>query len=275
MQTAAEKNLFFESAKAYATVIGWSIFPVAPMGKNPLTTHGLKDATRNMEQIKEWSDKFPNANIAVPTGSVNGFFVLDVDIKRDKNGFIISNGHETLENLTDQYGELPESIQQISGSREGHHHLYKYHDGIKNDVDFLPGLDIRGDGGYIVAAPSIHESGNKYEWEVSSRPLEVDIAESPKWLLDIIQKPKQGNQYEAKPVSEYVQILQGVDNGERNNSLMTLIGHLLARNIHYAEAFEIVHMWNESRVNPPLSPDVVTTAFNNIMRKESEQGAIK
>jgi hypothetical protein len=246
------------------------VFPVVPGRKNPLSSNGFKDATRNIEQINEWWIKTPNANIGVPTGKINGFFVLDVDIKRDKNGLIIKNGFETLEHLTDQYGKLPDTVIQISGSGEGNHHLFKYREGIKSDVDILPGLDIRGDGGHIVAAPSIHESGSKYEWELSSRPEDTEIAEAPEWLMKLIQQEKPTDKpHKAKPVSEYVRILQGVEEGERNNSLMTLIGHLLARNIHYREAFEIVHIWNESRVNPPLSADTVTTAFNNIMKKEA------
>lgn len=243
-----------------------------PKGKNPLTKNGYKDATRNIKQINEWWDKHPDASIGIPTGKINGFFVLDVDIKRNEYGYIVVNGFETLETLNTKYGDLPDTVIQKSGSGDGNHFLFKYYNGIKNAGNILHGLDIRGDGGYIVAAPSIHESGNKYEWELSSHPEDTEIAEAPQWLIDIVKKTKgQDKKYKAKPVTEYLRILQGVDDGERNNSLMTLIGHLLARNIHYAEAFEIVHMWNENRVNPPLPADKVTTAFNNIMRRETEK----
>lgn len=265
------KVLNHKSAIAYVKYFNWAVFPVVESGKAPLTKNGFLDATRDIDQINEWWRKIPNANIGIPTGEINGFFVLDVDVQR-KDGLIVENGFETLRNLSDQYGKLPDTVIQISGSGEGNHYLFKYHDSIKNNVKFLPGLDIRGAGGYIVAPPSTHESGNKYEWELSSHPSDTKIVEAPKWLIDHIQKPKQKKHYKAKPTSEYVRIMQGVDDGERNNSLVMLIGHLLARKIHFTEAFEIVHMWNESRVNPPLSADVVTKAFNNIMRKEAEKG---
>lgn len=242
-----------------------------PGAKNPITANGFKDATKDIKQINEWWEKYPTANIGIPTGEENGFFVLDVDVKR-KDGHIKNNGIEALEALEDQYGELPDTVQQISGSREGNHYLFNFHEGINNNADILPGLDIRGNGGYIVVAPSLHDSGNLYEWELSSRPLETEIADAPEWLIDLLKKPKEGGRYKARPSSDYVRILQGVSDGERNNSLMILIGHLLARNIHPTESFEIVHMWNESRVNPPLSRDVVTRAFNNIMKKEAERG---
>lgn len=148
--------------------------------------------------------------------------------------------------------------------------LFKHVKGIKNKTNLFPSIDIKSDGGYIVASPSIHETGNRYEWEVEHLPSMMAIAEAPNWLLNIAVY-KVNDKYTPKPVSEYVRIKHGVSEGERNNALMTLIGHLIARNIDYREAFEIVHIWNECRVDPPLPHDVVTKAFNNILRRELEK----
>src|SRR5699024_4806013 len=109
----------------------------------------------------------------------------------------------------------------------------KYQDGVRNKGNLFPSIDIRGDGGYIVVSPSVHVNGD-YQWEVSNRPSEVDIAEAPGWLLESV-KTKHNGVYKAKPVTDYIRILQGVGEGERNNALITLIGHLLARNIDYRE----------------------------------------
>ncbi|MDY0410128.1 bifunctional DNA primase/polymerase [Virgibacillus soli] len=231
----------------------------------------MKDATKDEKQvIKYWSEK-PYLNIGVATGKVSGFFAVDVDNKIHRGTG--NNGFETLEQLKRDNGNLPDTVEQITGSG-GSHFLFKYQAGIKNKVNAFPSIDIRGDGGYIVVSPSIHNSGNKYCWEFSSHPLKVEIAQAPEWLLNSISPQSENNgkrKYSAKPVSEYLSILQGVSEGERNNSLTTLIGHLLARSIDYREALEIVNMWNETRVNPPLEVDTVTTAFNNILRREAEK----
>ena len=108
---------------------------------------------------------------------------------------------------------------------------------------------------------------------MSSYPGETEIASMPEWLITLLSKPSNNTkQYKARPSSEYVRILQGVSEGERNNALMSLIGHLLARDIDYKEAFELVHIWNESgRVAPPLSPNIITRAFNNVLNRELEK----
>src|SRR5699024_11785804 len=82
--------------------------------------------------------------------------------------------------------------------------------------------DIRGDGGYIVVSPSIHESGREYAWELDHYPSMMEIAAAPQWLLDALL-PKTNGKFKARPVSDYINILQEVHEGERNNALMTLI----------------------------------------------------
>ena len=256
------KNL--TAALAYADKLGWSVFPLIPREKRPLTSNGYKDASTDREKIIEWWTKNPNAGIGVPTGKLNGFFVVDVD----DNGFN-KTGRETLELLENQYGKLPSTVESISGSG-GMHLLFKYVDGMEYKKELGKDIDIKSDGGYIVVSPSIHPNGKSYHWEVSSHPLEKEIVQAPTWLINSIQKKIQlGESYKAKPTSEYVRILQGIGEGERNNALVTLIGHLLARNIDYTEAFEIIHMWNADRVNPPLATDIVTNTFNNILRREA------
>lgn len=275
-----------KAALGYARQLGWSVFPVHSIinnkcscnnlrceskGKHPATRNGLKDATTNEKQIiKYWTEK-PYLNIGVATGKVSGFFVVDIDNKIHRQSG--KNGFETLEELEQDNGKLPDTVEQKTGSG-GSHLLFKYQEGIKNKVNLFPSIDIRGDGGYIVVSPSIHNSGYRYYWELSSHPLKVQIAQAPKWLLNAINphfKNQAKSKYKARPVSEYLRILQGICEGERNNSLVTLIGHLLARDIDYREAFEIVEMWNECRVDPPLSKKTVKDTFNNILRLESEK----
>ena len=147
-------RIFETTALAY-TRRGWRVFPCAPRGKVPLTAHGLKDASTDEKQLTDWWDRWPSANIGVATGAESGFFVLDVDGK---------DGNESLATLEREHGPLPTTVEAKTGGG-GRHLLFK-HPGqaVKNSAGRLgPGLDVRGDGGYIVAPSSIHPTGKSYE----------------------------------------------------------------------------------------------------------------
>src|SRR5699024_35846 len=198
---------------------------LVPGGKNPITEHGYKDASKDREQIIKWWTDSPNANIGIPTGHINGFFCLDID---PRNG-----GHLELEELEDTYGSLPDTVEAETGRRDGGRHiLFKQHEPLKKTV-IGSGIDVQADSVYIVVAPSIHpDSKQRYVWEDSSHPLKIEIAEPPGWLMQLIKKPET-EEYEPKPTEDYLEILGGVDDGNRNNSMMTLIGYLLAKKIDY------------------------------------------
>ncbi len=123
----------------------WPVFPVAT-NKRPLTEHGLKDASTDVEQIREWWTRRPDAGIAVRTGSESDLVVLDVDGEA---------GADSLHELERRHGELPETSARETGG--GGEHYYFTHPGgeIRNSAGKLgPGLDIRADGGYVVCPPS-------------------------------------------------------------------------------------------------------------------------
>jgi hypothetical protein len=143
---------FFDAALRYAAR-GWRVLPLRPGGKLPATQHGLLDASSTLSDLSDWWRKMPNANVGIATGEVSRMVVLDVDTAK---GGIGSLG--TL-------GRLPSTLTARTGS--GGWHLFFAHPGraVPNSVEKLgPGLDVRGDGGYVVAAPSIHPCGDRYEW---------------------------------------------------------------------------------------------------------------
>ena len=72
-------NLLCRAALFYASQIGWLVFPLKPSGKQPITSHGVKDATRERKIIREWWTQSPDANIGLPTGRVTNLIVVDVD----------------------------------------------------------------------------------------------------------------------------------------------------------------------------------------------------
>lgn len=187
------------AALAYVKRLGWPVFPIHGIvngrctcgkadcsrpGKHPigaLAPRGLLDATLDPAQVIAWWQAAPDANIGVPAGVASGLAVVDVDL--DKNGF------DGLHTLQQQHERFPDTVLALTGGG-GYHYLFA-HPGpgqkIKNSVRTLgDGLDVRGDGGYIIVAPSAHISGRRYAWEVSCHPTEVPMAPVPAWLLPLI-----------------------------------------------------------------------------------------
>lgn len=256
------KNLRF--ALAYVQQLNFKIFPIHYKSKVPMTKNGFYDATDDIDQITNWFTLYPNAGIGIPTGEINNIVVLDVD---PRNG-----GKESLNKLVKNYGGLPHTVKCITAGG-GVHYYFQYDERVKS-TDLkrfgFPGLDIQADGRYVIAPPSIHPNGKQYYWGESAKPVINEFAKVPEFLIDLFKIRRKTKIYKTTSPNEYVRILQGVQEGERNNSMMSLIGHLIALNMDYREVYEIVHMWNEHRCNPPLDPDVVTRAINNVLR--SEQG---
>lgn len=148
-------------------------------GKHPFTKHGLKDASNDIEQIAALFNYRTDLNIGLLTGEKSGFFALDVDGRK--------GGYESLDALFKTYGEFEPTVIIKTGS--GVHIWFEYPTGIVigNRTDFVKGLDIRGNGGYVVAAPSLHASGVHYEkTETSAKKTVLP----PQWLIDLIQTKK-------------------------------------------------------------------------------------
>lgn len=146
-----------------------------PLGR--LVPHGVKDATTDEATIRAWWTAAPWASVGIATGGVSGIVALDVDPR--------SGGNESLDALEHKHGTLPETITSATGGG-GEHRLFE-HPGstIGNRVNLAPGLDVRGDGGYIVAPLSLHASGERYAWLLS--PDDVPLAGIPLWLLKLVQ----------------------------------------------------------------------------------------
>lgn len=164
----------------YYARAGWAVFPIASRAKNPLTEHGLHDASRDGEQITRWWQRWPQANVGIATGEVSGILVVDVDLKVKKDG-TIEDGEKTLAALVAEHEVLP-SVPEVR-TKKGRH-LYFAHDArLKNSVSRLEGIDIRTTGGYVVAPPSIHPDGHVYAWTPGASPRERPVVAAPEWLL--------------------------------------------------------------------------------------------
>ena len=140
--------------------LGWSVIPIEPSGKRPLVRwqvyqHRHPDAT----EVADWFRRWPDANIAIVTGVVSGVVVLDLDPRHGADA--------SLQELEHKHGSIAETVEAWTGG--GGRHLYFAHPGemLHNRVGLAPGIDLRGDGGYVVAPPSVHASGASYRWECS------------------------------------------------------------------------------------------------------------
>lgn len=171
---------------------GWRVLPIhasvdgkcscgadgcGSIGKHPVTRHGLRDATVDPEIIRRWWTESPIANVGIATGPDSGLFMVGPDGQQ---------GRDDLAELERQHGKLPVTAWCQSGSADPGAHLYyrwpsagsiinrRNHAGTR--------IDVRGAGGYVVAPPSLHASGNRYAW--ISPPETMPLADAPHWLIE-------------------------------------------------------------------------------------------
>jgi hypothetical protein len=148
-------------------------------GKHPRITGWPARATTHPTTIQTWWTQWPDANIGIATGARSGLIVLDVDPRH--------GGEITLERLQRQHGALPPTVQSRTGGG-GCHYYFQYPGPrfrIPSGVHKLGrGLDIKADGGYVVAPPSRHQSGQSYAWVEGRSPDDLpSLAALPTWML--------------------------------------------------------------------------------------------
>jgi len=161
------------SALFYAQRLHWPVFPIVARGKRPLTAHGFKDASCEPDVIAAWWERWPDANIGTPTGLDGcGYDVIDVD-GRTGLASLIEIKHAqcpadcSATTFCSATGDLPTVHARAftPGSLDGPGwHLYVTPTGDGNASGYLPGMDYRGAGGYVVIPPSIGMNGNRYTW---------------------------------------------------------------------------------------------------------------
>lgn len=223
-----------DAALRYATR-GWRVIPVAH-DKTPLTKNGSKDASCEEEVIRAWWDKFPSAGVAIATGQASGLWVFDVD---PKNG-----GEASLSSLVATHGPIGVGPTVLTGG--GGQHFYFAHDPRVRQSSIADGLDVRSEGGYVVAPPTLHDSGRQYAFYEYFDPDE-DLPAGPEWLLGLVQTravpvtsrvagsvatPSSAtNAYGRKALSALFEELRGVPPGARDikrNAIAYRVGRLVA-----------------------------------------------
>ena len=157
----------------------WAVFPLKPNTKLPMTSHGFKDASKDPERIKLWWSRTPDANIGVATGIISGLTVIDVDVKKNKVG-VRAKGKQSAAMVK---GMLPSTFG-ITTPTNGWHLYYLNKTKIQSMNGFLPGLDIKSDGGYVVGIGSLID-GKPYKHNGNQ------ITPIPSGLRKILITPKE------------------------------------------------------------------------------------
>lgn len=238
-------NELLTAAIKYAE-IGLAVFPLVPREKKPLTANGFKDATTNIDKIKEWWAIHPDANVGIATGQPSGGLVvvdMDVDKEKDKDGY-----HTFVKWCDDNFLILPDSWLSITG-RGGYHLFYKANETVNSRIGWLEDVDIRADGAYIVAPPSIHPNGTLYEWEQA--PGEYSLITTDdidvEYLINSILVSNKADKNEPLKVPEVI------PEGHRDEIMFKLACKYQAMGMSDEAMLAALLKENEVRCKPPLT----------------------
>ena len=259
MSPVTRDDIVLASALEYAAR-GWRVLPVQANGKAPLGTlapNGLHNATTDPAIICGWWAEASDANVGIATGASSGLVVLDVDPRH--------GGDRALAELEQEYGPLPATVRAHTGGG-GSHVLFAYpiaHGGLRSGVRIgeFAGLDVRGDGGYIVAPPSTHASGGKYRWVPGCGPNEVVLAQVPTWLLALAQR-RPGAAGPPHPEGTIAE-------GARNSTLASLAGSMRHRGMTTDAITAALLVENARRSVPPLPDEEVKRIAASVGRYDA------
>ena len=284
------------AALSYLMQIGFRMpMAILPLkGKTPATPHGWKDASTEEVQIKEWWKKMPNANIGIATGKINNILVIDVDINHAKG----KCGDESLNELVKDLGELPPTWECITGSG-GRHLYFKYPSGheIRNSASKIAkDIDVRANGGYIVAPPSVHpETRKEYRWKTGASPENIELAELPAAWIERLEQaartPAKGGknmsktgmgcndptksiqkgqtngnlfQYNPGPSGEF-EMPAMIKQGTRNDTLFRYGASLRAKRVPATNILGKLQEKNRANCVPPVSDEELMRIYDSVM----------
>ena len=219
--------------------------------KHPRTARGFLDATKDPKCITEWWTKWPDANIAIPTGAASGLLAIDID---PRNG-----GDESWEALILEHGRPPETAEQISGG--GGRHIFFRDPGVPVPKELAPGIDVKSSGGYIIVEPSVHPSGQQYAWDgLAGKEALLGVAPAPEWLTSLFASARNRTSRPSAPANR--KWLEG----ERNNQLTSLAGSMRRRGMAPQSITAALLAENEHRCDPPLAATEVRRIAESVSR---------
>lgn len=238
-------NELLNAALNYAK-LGLAVFPLEERGKKPITQHGFEDASTEERQIRLWWKHNPNANIGIATGQKSGgIVVIDIDVDKDQG----KDGYHVFQKwCADNYLILPDSWLSITG-RGGYHMFYKSVFPVPSKIGWLDDVDIKADGGYIVAPPSIHPNGSRYEWEQA--PDEYDLITGDDIDVEFVFNSVIASNLKDK--SKTLNVPDEIPEGHRDEIMFKLACKYQAMGMSDSAMLVALQEENKNRCKPPLS----------------------
>lgn len=244
-------------------------------GKHPRIRRGLLEASTDHQVIAAWWTRWPAANVAAVTGVASGVLALDIDPDQ--------GGETTIAALEAQHGALAPTWAVETGG--GGLHLWYRHAGtdVPCSVGKLgPGLDIRGDGGYVVVPPSRHRSGERYRWGAAWHPTKVPLVPAPPWLLALTGLTSSPSMIPPAPNpirerdggNHFWGEIAAIPEGSRNAALTSLAGTMRRRGFSGAAILAALQAENTTRCVPPLSAAEVAKIACSVARYAPDPEAV-
>lgn len=220
---------------------GFAVFPLKA-DKSPCIANGFQKATTDEAQIETWWHTFKNANIGIATGKMsNGICVLDLDLDEEKG----KNGIKALRDWQDAHGVIKPTVCAETG-RGGWHIYFRADEEIRCRIGLLPGVDVRGDGGYVVAPPSLHANGKRYKWKDNLSPDEMpimNIDDNIRYLLH----------HDSRQQSLAYISPDRIPEGERNGTIFKFACMMQAKGASDQTIYAATMAENAAKCNPPLT----------------------
>ncbi len=238
--------------------------PCSSPAKHPLhhaVARGVTDATTDEETIREWWTRWPRASVAIACGERSGMWALDLDAKED--------ALDRWEALAAERGEIGEEQGLVvSSPGGGRHHYFAWPDDgrivrSRSAVGGRPGIDTRGNGGYVVAAPSRGSSGRCYEIDDVDLGDPLALAPAPCWVLEYVAEHPEGHRVNGSPLA-----LDGVVEGSRNTEAARVAGKIAASGLDDQLGWGALCHWNRSN-RPPLDERELERVWRSITSREA------
>jgi hypothetical protein len=228
-------------------------------GKHPRIRWGA--AQMSEDDLRSWWEKFPESNVGIVTGRVSGIAVIDIDGEK---------GLASLEKAGFLFKDFPPTPTVRTGGR-GFHLIYKMPEdlSVKTRAGIYQNVDIRGEGGLIVAPPSLHASGRIYSWIEGKSLEDIEIADFDFAAFLPHQAEPEVPEKGGRWFEEY---LKGVSEGARDAAATRLSGRYVSLGLSEEEALFLLRAWN-MRNSPPLPSNELAKCYHSIVRAEKEHGS--
>lgn len=244
-------------AAQYVNRLGFALIPLKVRSKEPATAHGLKDWSRDAENVRKGFNEHPRLNMGVVLGAPSGnIVVIDVDVD-DELGY---DGLETMNKWEYEHGSLPETVTAITG-RGGMHFYYRVNREIRPHVNEELHVDIRGEGSYAMLPPSTHPNGNPTMWE--HHPDDYAIADADANVYAFMEYVGAGGRQRSK-----FRMPREIPPGKRNDTLLRYGCSLQAQSVDDDMIAASIEAMNTTKCKPPLPKDEVERIIESVLSYE-------